>query len=422
MPRPKQSTVRVQRDSYEGKGGSHPERWRVFVHYRSPAGELTRKSFLAPAGASQAAAKAAGDRMLGELQAVDRQAFELARRPRVDTHADPTQPLHPTTHQTTTVAEFAVRYMAEFCEANRQAPRTLERKRGALKLHILPAVGRVPLAHVTGEHVQAIKARLSGYEARSVNSMLQVLRSMLRVAAEWRVIPQAPRVRMVAVPDDEPDWFEVDEYESLCKAASTMDPRTLAVVLLGGDAGLRRGEIMALKWADLDFAANRIVVRASRSRQGEKPPKNGRTRRVPMTPNLRHTLATLRRVRGDGSYVLTSFERRTYGRGRTPLYPGLPGEGTLRYWFHAACDAADLEPKGLHSLRHTFCSHLAAKGVPARDIMELAGHANLQTTQRYMHVATGAPEAGIQALDRAPLFGDSSTSGARTPEAPSYLQ
>lgn len=422
MPRPKQSTVRVQRDNYQGKGGLHAPRWRVFVHYRSPAGELTRKSFLAPAGASEAAAKAAGDRMLGELQAADRQAFELARRPQVDAHADRTQPPHPTTHQTTTVAEFAVRYMAEFCEANRQAPATLRRKRGALALHILPAIGHVPLAQVTGEHVQAIKARLSGLQARSVNSMLQVLRSMLRVAAEWHIIPQAPRVRMVAVPEDEPDWFEIDEYERLCKAASMMDLRTLAVVLLGGDAGLRRGEILALKWADVDFAGNRIVVRASRSAKGEKPPKNGRTRRVPMTPNLRHALADLRRARGDGSYVLTTFERRTYGRGRTPLYPGLPGEGTIRYWFHAACDAADLEPKGLHSLRHTFCSHLAARRVDVRTIMALAGHANLQTTQRYLHVATDAPVAGIQALDRAPLFGDSSTNRAKTPEHPSYLQ
>ena len=89
MPRPKQSTVRVQRDSYQGKGETHAPRWRVFVHYRSPAGELTRKSFLAPRGSSEATAKAAGDRMLGEMQAADRQAFELARRPRVDTHADP---------------------------------------------------------------------------------------------------------------------------------------------------------------------------------------------------------------------------------------------------------------------------------------------------------------------------------------------
>jgi integrase len=422
MPRPKQSTVRVQRDSYEGKGGTHAPRWRVYVHHRSPTGELTRKSFLAPRGSSEATAKAAGDRMLGEMQAADRQASELVRRARVETRDEPTQPLHPTTHQTTTVAAFAVRYMAEFCEANRQAPATLARKRAALALHILPAIGSVPLARVTGEHVQQIKARLSGLQARSVNSMLQVLRSMLRVAVEWQIIPQAPRVRMVAVPDDEPDWFEVDEYERLCKAASTGDLRTLAMVLLGGDAGLRRGEIMALKWADVDFAGNRIVVRASRSRQGEKPPKNGRTRRVPMTPNLRHTLADLRRVRGDGAYVLVSMERRTYGRGRTPLYPGLPGEGTLRYWFHAACDAADLEPKGLHSLRHAFCSHLAARRVDARTIMELAGHANLQTTQRYLHVATDAPVAGIQALDRAPLFGDSSTNRAKTPETPSYLQ
>ena len=55
--------------------------------------------------------------------------------------------------------------------------------------------------------------------------------------------------------------------------------------------------------------------------------------------------------------------------------------------------------QGVHILRHTFCSHLAMKGAPARAIQELAGHADLSTTQRYMHLSPAATEDAIRLLD-----------------------
>lgn len=431
MPRPKQSTVRVKRDTYQPKGqpkGAHPiERWRVYVHHRSTAGNLTRRSFLAPVGASEARAKSMGERMLARMQAEDeattREAVDRFRQARGDDPGYPPAPATQSTNTTTpTVAEFSERYMVEFCEANRQAPGTLTRKRTSFALHLIPAVGDVPLGEITGEHVQQIKAHCAHLSERSVNAVLGVFRAMLRVAEEWNVIERTPRVRMVKVPDDEPDWFEVDDYQALCEAAATMDLRTLALVLLGGDGGLRRGEIMALKWADIDWKRNRITVRKSRSRTGERSPKNGKIRHVPMTPNLQLTLQTLRgEGGGDGVYVLWT-DKRLYGKGREPLYPGLPCANTLRHWLRAAQDRANLPPKKVHSLRHSFCSHLAERGVPPTTIMRLAGHADLRMTQRYTHVATTAPAEGIQALDRAPLFGGSSKNRAKTPEPPSYLQ
>ena len=187
MPRQKQSTVRVQRDKYTPKGGTPATRWRVFVHYRSPTGDLTRKSFLAPKGASKTTAEALGRQRLAEFQVADgatiEDAVRLARRLREDAGEPPTEPsTRPTIKTTPTVAAFSERYMVDFCEANRQAHATLARKRGAFKLHINPVIGDVPLGRVTGEHIQKVKAKLKDLAPRSVNTMLGVLRAMLRVA------------------------------------------------------------------------------------------------------------------------------------------------------------------------------------------------------------------------------------------------
>jgi site-specific recombinase XerD len=75
---------------------------------------------------------------------------------------------------------------------------------------------------------------------------------------------------------------------------------------------------------------------------------------------------------------------------------------------HAA-RAAKLKHRGIHILRHTFCSHLAMRGAPAPAIQELAGHADLRTTQRYMHLSPAALESAIRLLDQSPRprnFGD----------------
>ena len=67
---------------------------------------------------------------------------------------------------------------------------------------------------------------------------------------------------------------------------------------------------------------------------------------------------------------------------------------------------ANVRSNGPHILRHTFCSHLAMKGAPARAIQELTGHRDLATTQRYMHLSPSAIVEAIRLLDGAPTFGD----------------
>jgi site-specific recombinase XerD len=75
-------------------------------------------------------------------------------------------------------------------------------------------------------------------------------------------------------------------------------------------------------------------------------------------------------------------------------------DNLLQLWMERATARAGLEPtRSLHILRHTFCSRLAMKGAPAKAIQELAGHQNLGTTLRYMHLSPAARESAIQLLD-----------------------
>ena len=109
---------------------------------------------------------------------------------------------------------------------------------------------------------------------------------------------------------------------------------------------------------------------------------------MPMTEALKKALTTIRHLRG---------ERVFFQRDGSAV-----DETTLRSWMERAQRHAGLAVnKGqIHILRHSFCSHLAMRGVPAKVIQELAGHADLTTTMRYMHLAKGSKEAAIAVLDR----------------------
>ncbi len=157
------------------------------------------------------------------------------------------------------------------------------------------------------------------------------------------------------------------------------------MVLLGGDAGFRLGEIVALEWQDVDLTARRLTVERSEWHGHVTVPKGGRPRRVPMTERLMRALTAYRHLR---SRRVLSFPNGTSAT-RDQVIKAI----------RSAQRVAGLAQAGVHVLRHTFCSHLAMKGAPVRAIQELAGHADLSTTQRYMHLSPAAIDDAIRLLD-----------------------
>jgi integrase len=140
----------------------------------------------------------------------------------------------------------------------------------------------------------------------------------------------------------------------------------------------------ARRWRDIDFAKRQLTVARSEWKGHVTMPKGGRIRYVPMTRRLTEALREARHLRGPR--VLCD------GAGK-PLT-----QKVVQVLVRRTARRANVKP-GIHILRHSFCSHLAMRGAPARAIQELAGHQDLGTTQRYMHLSPAALDAAIRLLE-----------------------
>jgi site-specific recombinase XerD len=141
----------------------------------------------------------------------------------------------------------------------------------------------------------------------------------------------------------------------------------------------------ALEWTDVNFTKRQLCVERNDWRGHVSSTKGGRLRYVPLTRRLASALQGHRHLRGARVLCLDDG---------TPM-----PEHTVTDLLQKVARRANLRNNGAHILRHTFCSHLAMRGAPARAIQELAGHRDLATTQRHMHLSPNAIDDAIRLLD-----------------------
>jgi integrase-like protein/carboxypeptidase family protein len=188
--------------------------------------------------------------------------------------------------------------------------------------------------------------------------------------------------------EDQPTRVEVIGREEI-EEKLLMTPGDIVMMLneMGGlrvQAGLRCGEMMALEWSDVDLSNRQLRVERSDWKGHLTSTKGGRVRFVPMTDRVTEALEKHRVHRG---------KRVVLNRDGKPMTQKMVQARIAR-----AAKAAGVRP-GVHILRHTFCSHLAMRGAAPKTIQDLAGHQDLTTTQRYMHLIPSAAEAAIRLLD-----------------------
>ena len=288
-----------------------------------------------------------------------------------------------------TLETFWPRFLDGYPRANRHKPSGVAAKDTIGRVHLLPALGTRKLDAITTEDVQRLKARLRTKSTKTVNNVLTVLNVALKKAVEWDVIDRVPcTVRLLPIPKPTASFHDFDDYERLVTAAERADANTLLCVLLGGDAGLRCGEMMALTWNDVDLKKRQLCVQHSDWKGHVTTTKGGRLRHVPMTMRLAAALKQHRHLRservlctGDGQPLTQKMVRALVIR-RVPASE--PGQG-----------------RGAHPAAHVLFAPGDARRT-RRAIQELAGHMDLSTTQRYMHLSPAAVEAAIRLLDTAP--------------------
>jgi integrase len=178
--------------------------------------------------------------------------------------------------------------------------------------------------------------------------------------------------------------LDVEQLAALLRAASS--EQDAALYLTAAMSGLRQGELRALRWCDVDFAADRIHVRRAATASAKaqiKPPKSGKVRSVPMVAQVATALARL-------------GQREHFTADDDLVFPNAVGEieneDLIRRRYYRALTAAGLPQVRFHDLRHAFGS-TAVKAFPLSDVQAMLGHAHVTTTMRYVHHRPGADDA-----------------------------
>jgi integrase len=351
------------------------EGWLYDIRFRWPSGnELREKRRIPISGLTEKRAIAWATERRNAVLA----AGELKYEQKEDEKAKPVP----------TLTEFEGDYLRH--KKNQRLKASTEAGReGHLRKWIKPILGSYRLDEIDTSAIDLLKEAMEDRSEKYVNNVLGNLSNMVRVAKELKVIRELPLEKFGLFKVDNskpPPFYTEEEFGRLVEAAIRIDARIAVAVLLGGDAGLRCGEVLALppwaaKWDLGTLHVDRQVWRTI-----VDTPKSGRGRLVPMTDRLAFVLRKLGKVKGDR--LLLDDEGQPFSVKR------------IRALMKQAQAEASLEATGnMHILRHTFCTRLAMKNVPPVTIQKLAGHKHLTTTMRYMHVVKGADEAAIAKLN-----------------------
>jgi integrase len=295
----------------------------------------------------------------------------------------------------------------------RYKPAAIRSYAEALRLRILPALGDMRLSEVQRADVQDIADRLTaeGLAASTVQNQLDPLRVIFRRAIRRDLVSIDPTKGLeLRQPDGRRDRIaSPDEARVLLDALPTEDRAIWATALY---AGLRHGELRALRWADIDIEGRVIrVARGWDAVEGEQDGKSAAARRtVPLitrlTPYLAaHKLATGRNddalvfgATADVPFEPSTVRRRALAAWGWKTGPNPEPTGARRITVKARPDA--LERIGLHEARHTFASVMIASGVNAKALSIIMGHASITITfDVYGHLMPGGEDEARERID-----------------------
>jgi integrase len=243
-----------------------------------------------------------------------------------------------------------------------------------------PAFGEsTPVEDVTTADVDAYRARLvkeGRLSARTINKSLVLLHGVFVRGVRTHGL----RINPVATAERQPeprsgDFTVIDPPDVALLASKAENDQDAALYTVAAFTGLRLGELLALRWSDVDFSKRLVHVRRSWVLGREDTPKSGKVRSVPLIDQAAKALDGLSRREH-----FTGADDRVF----VNHVGDVLGQDLLRRRFRKALKAAKLRPMRLHDLRHSFGT-LAVQVFPLTDVKAYMGHANIETTMRYVH-------------------------------------
>jgi integrase len=212
----------------------------------------------------------------------------------------------------------------------------------------------------------------------TINRELATLKHFFSKAVEWGKLKESPadrKVKLLKGAVNRVRFLMPDEFQTLLlNCEDFLKP----IVTVAAHTGMRRGEILGLKWPQVNFEQGIITVL-------NPDTKNSERKDVPMDETVR---ATLEGIEKKAEFVFLNSNGK-------PFYPM-----KVHNAFHDALDRSGITDFRFHDLRHTFASNLVMAGVKIEKVQKLMGHKMIAMTQRYAHLAPGYLAESVKVLDR----------------------
>jgi integrase len=303
------------------------------------------------------------------------------------------------------VSEYLARWLADSVRGSVK-PITFESYERLVRLHIVPAVGRVKLKNLTPAHLQGFyRDRLdAGLSPRTVQYLHVLLHRSLKQALRWNLVPRnvAEAVDPPKVHRKEMRPLSPEEARLLLQAAH--ENRLEALYVFAVHCGLRQGELLALRWDDVDLEAGTLRVNRTLTITKDGPtfttPKTVKSRRSVML--TAEAVEALKRHSERQAEEIVRMD--TLYRDQGLVFASEVGTPLNRHNLSSRSFKPLLKRAGLpnirfHDLRHTCATILLSRGVHVKFVQELLGHATVAITlDTYSHVLPGMGNQASQAM------------------------
>ena len=279
-------------------------------------------------------------------------------------------------NQSITLPEFLNFYLRD-CSCVNNKPSTHYRNTKIaenLKRHF----GNIHLYEITDIDVDNYKKarREAGIKLATINRELALLKGVLNKARQWKVLQTPlPEIKLFKVDNTRVRYPTEEEYRRLV----AISPEPLkSIIIVAVNTGMRRGELLSLKWQDVDIKERIITLRDTKSKE---------TRYVPVNNVVSDALIGMNAVQGC-EYVFAGKEGNSH-----------ISESYVSHLFEKVVKKAGIKDFRYHDLRHTFASWLVMKGIDLKTVQELLGHKTFNMTLRYSHLSPEHKKLAVEILE-----------------------